>query len=382
MTKAEIAEIRGGLSPSKQEGITVIRGCYVGDEKRIVALLNSAPALLPEEEMTKYLALFKRALGGVPGKNLTDVPYTTQQVMEGEPHRLLMALRSSALKDDDSVQAFYRQVIDNLQLEGRYLILLLHNELFVPYRGGERAEPTAEEGGPSSTFSHILCAICPVKQLKPALSYYSEDQEFHSRSEEWVVAAPETGFLFPAFDDRAANIHSLLYYARDLEQVHDEFVTSALGAELPMPAVEQKEAFQSLLAEALGEDCSFEVAQIIHEQVRDMMETQKKDKAAPVPMVTKREVAAMLESGGVPEDRLKQFEERYDDAFGEAAAFVAPCIVDEKKFELRTADVVIHVSPDKSDLIETRVIDGRRYILIPAEEGVEVNGMRVSISEG
>lgn len=41
--------------------------------------------------------------------------------------------------------------------------------------------------------------------------------------------------------------------------------------------------------------------------------------------------------------------------------------------------MTIRVNPDRGDLVETRMIDGTRYILIRAEEGVEVNGVQVQI---
>ena len=44
-----------------------------------------------------------------------------------------------------------------------------------------------------------------------------------------------------------------------------------------------------------------------------------------------------------------------------------------------TPDVKIQVAPDKQDLIETRVLGGVKYILIRAEDGVEVNGVAVNI---
>ena len=48
-------------------------------------------------------------------------------------------------------------------------------------------------------------------------------------------------------------------------------------------------------------------------------------------------------------------------------------------FPLETPEVKISVDPQHVHLVETRVIDGRRYILIPADNGVELNGMSVSI---
>ena len=39
----------------------------------------------------------------------------------------------------------------------------------------------------------------------------------------------------------------------------------------------------------------------------------------------------------------------------------------------------IQVNPERGDLVETRIIDGARYILIRAEESVEVNGVPICI---
>ena len=48
-------------------------------------------------------------------------------------------------------------------------------------------------------------------------------------------------------------------------------------------------------------------------------------------------------------------------------------------FPLRTPNVVIQVSPGCSDQVETRVIDGFKYILIRADEGVVVNGVNIKV---
>lgn len=56
-------------------------------------------------------------------------------------------------------------------------------------------------------------------------------------------------------------------------------------------------------------------------------------------------------------------------------------MVDPKKIELKTADVTIKVSPDRSDLIQTKILNGVKYILVRVEEGVEVNGVPVQITE-
>ena len=377
MNRKEISEIRRRFNLDKN-AISCIRGCYVNDKREIVSMFNRPLMSFPQEEAEKYLAIFRRTLAGVPGRNLVDMVFRPDQVMDGEEHRLLTAMRNTALKVEEGVQAFYQKVIDSLEMEGNYLILLTHDAYDVPFRGRDdlKVDDASEE-----VFDYILCSVCPVKLTKPALSYFASDNEFHDREQDWVVASPELGFMFPTFDDRAANIYNALYYTRDTATMHDEFISAIFNTDAPMPAAEQKETFQALLEDAIGDDLSYEVVQTVHEQIRSMIEEQKSDKEAEAPVVSKREVKAMLENCGVPEERVTAFEEKYDADFGATIELGAQNIVDERKFEVRTPDVVIQVNPERSDLVETRVIDGFKYILIRADEGVEVNGVNINIGK-
>ena len=46
-----------------------------------------------------------------------------------------------------------------------------------------------------------------------------------------------------------------------------------------------------------------------------------------------------------------------------------------------TPEVKITVDPEYAYKIKTKVIDGEKYILIPADGSVEVNGIEVSVEE-
>ena len=111
-----------------------------------------------------------------------------------------------------------------------------------------------------------------------------------------------------------------------------------------------------------------------------MIEERKLEKAAEPATVSKKEVGTILKSCGVSEEHVQAFEERYDEEFGPAMDLSAQNIVNVKQFELRTPDVMIKVNPERSDLVQTRMIDGSKYILIRADEGVEVNGVNVKIA--
>ena len=60
-------------------------------------------------------------------------------------------------------------------------------------------------------------------------------------------------------------------------------------------------------------------------------------------------------------------------------AMQAATIAEPKKFELTTENVTIQVDPTRTDLVETRRIDGKRYILIAVEGEAAVNGVEINI---
>lgn len=377
MNKKDIAEIRRRLN-SEKNNIDCIRACYVDEKGEIISAYTHSLLTLPQEEAEKYLAIFRKTLSGLPGKNLVDIAFRPDQVMDGEQHRLLTALNNTALKVDQAVERFFRTVIDALEMEGNYLILLMHDNYDVPFRAKDeyKTDVVSED-----MFQYLLCAVCPVKMTRPALCYCAEDKGFHDRDLEWVVSAPELGFMFPCFEEGGANIYSALYYNRDAAENHNEFVNAVFDGKPPMPAAEQKEVFEAILGDALEEECNLEVVQTVHEQIREMVEDRKLEKSPELPTVSKKEVGTMLKSCGVSEEHVQAFEERFDEEFGPAMDLSAQNIVNVKQFELRTPDVMIKVNPERSDLVQTRMIDGSRYILIRADEGVEVNGVNISIGD-
>lgn len=378
MNSRAINEIRRRFTQDNMN-LTCIHGCYVSEKNEIISMFKLPPVSLPAEECDKYLSLFKKVLSGTPDKNLVDVAFATEHVGVSDEHKLLMALKDSALKDDDMVGVFFQRVIDGVQMEGSYLILLAHDAYDVPFRTQDNNRVTEMS---TDVFNYIVCAICPIKLSKSALSYCAEDNLFHPCDTNWVVSAPDLGFMFPMFEERAANIYDALCYTRDPAQNHEGFVNTVFGATPPMAAMEQKEIFRDILQETLEEECSLEVVQTVTDQIRDRIAEQKQDRSAEPLKVSAPQVRQALEACGVPEEKVTAFEQRYEERFGGGMDASAVNVVDIKQFEVRTPNVVIKVDPEHSDLVETRVINGSKYILIRADEGVEVNGVNISIQPG
>ena len=377
MNEKEVAEIRRRFRLEKSN-ITHVRVCYVNENREIISQFNQSLAMTEQEETEQILACLKRVLSGTLGKNLMDVTFTTQQVVDSEEHRLLMALKNSALNDEEAVQAFYQKVIQSLTIDGHYMILLAFDTYDVAYRtkDGETQEEAASE-----VYSYLVCSVCPVKMTKPALSYFARDNLLHNRSVDWILSPPEVGFLFPAFDDRAANLYNALYYSRNLAENHEELAEAVFHCDLPMPAAEQKKCFEALLTTALGEDCNLDVVQTVHDQLCERIELHKEAKVVEPLLIAKADVKETLASCGVSEEHLAKWSVDYDETFGFEADLHPKNIIDTKRFEVKTPDVSIKVDPTRSDLIETRTIGGVKYIMICADENVEVNGVSIHIDE-
>ena len=155
MNEKEIAELRRRFR-ADHSNITAVRGCYVNEKREVVAEFRQSMTMCSREESEQILALLKKSLSGTLGKNLAEIEFETQQVVSGEEHALLMALRKSGLDDDDAVHEFFRRTIEATNMEGNYLILLAHDNYDVPYRSkdGESEGRDSEE-----VFSYIVCSL-------------------------------------------------------------------------------------------------------------------------------------------------------------------------------------------------------------------------------
>lgn len=374
MIKQEINEIKRLFTPNSCS-ITRICGCYVDGEKNKKTDFKEAFLSLPEEETFKYFELLRKTLSGSIGKNLLNLEFPTDTELEGGTQEFLLKLRDSKLKDDALLEEFYDRVIGSYEYVGNYLILLIHDAYDVP---GKALDGMTMDDASDTVFEYLLCCICPVALSKPGLSYDASLNEFHNRIRDWVVNMPETGFLFPSFNDRATDIHSTLFFNKNPEEPHSEFVEGILGCSLPLSAGSQKETFQTIIEETLGEDCEYEVVKSIHENLAEMIEEHKE---IPEPLtLDKKEVKNLLEKSGVEEEKLKDFDALYDAAAGDDTALFVSNVASTRSFEVKTPDVVVKVNPDRADLVNTMMVDGRRCLVIEINDQVEVNGINVSVA--
>jgi len=167
-----------------------------------------------------------------------------------------------------------------------------------------------------------------------------------------------------------------LYYSKNPEQMPERLIDELLGCVIPMSAKSQKETFQAIVEETLGDNCDFEAVKSIHESLNEILE-ETRDEPAPFTL-DKHQMKKLLETNGASQEKLEEFEQRYgENQESPQPSFVASNVVNTKSFEIKTTDVSIKVAPDKTYLVENRMIDGRPCIVIGISEHVEINGITV-----
>lgn len=372
MNKKECNEIKKLFTPAGC-AITRICGCYVDSEKKKRTELKEAFLSLPEEEAFKYFSIFRSGLSGTPGKNLLTMEFPLHTEEEGGTQQFLLRLRDSQLKDEALLEEFYDRLIESYDYAENYYIILIHCAYDIPARASDGMEMFDAS---DYVYEFIQCTICPVKLSKAGLCYNTAANVIENRVRDWLVESPEQAFLFPAFNERSSDIHALLYYVKNPEKLPARLVEELLGCEIPMSAKSQKETFQAIVEETLGERCDFDTVKSIHENLTELLE-ETKDEPAPLTL-DKAQVKRLLENNGAQPEQLEEFDRRYAEVEeGPATSFVASNVVNTRSLDIKTPGVSIKVAPDQTHLVENRMIDGRPCLVIAISEYVEINGIAV-----
>ena len=365
MNRKEVSEIKKQLTPANCN-ITTICGCYVNEDKEKKGRMKEAFFSLQEEESFKYFDIFKKALSGQIGKTLLNMDFPLESEKDGGPHAELLKLRDTKLMDYEILEAFYDKVIANYKTDGCYLILLIHSMYDIP---GKAKDETEMFDASDEVYSYIQCCICPVKLDKPGLRYNTAEDIVEDRIRDRLVGLPDTGFLFPAFNDRSTDIHSLLFYSRKADRDQEAFAEELLGCRLPMAAGEQKETFASFVESALGDNCSFEVVKGIYEKLNEKVEERESD-ATPYELNPK-DMEDLLE-GELEEQEVKDVATGFELLLKESP-IIASNVIDKKKMVIKTDGVSIQVETEKTQVVKTKIIDGKKYLVVPVEGYLAVN---------
>ena len=407
MIKKEISEIKSLYDTIQECGINRLVGCYVNGEKKKVKTFSDSFYNLPEEEMHKYLEIFRRTLSGTPGKNLTDMEFVDDSGKE-----LLNKIRKSELQDEAVLNEFYDKVIENYNYTGNYLILLIYQAYDVP---GISTDGLEMDDASDEVFKYILCSICPMKLTKPGLGFDDALGEIHTLKQIFAVELPDTGFLFPEFNGRSSDDNAVLSFSKRTDQLQDSFLEKVLGVSVTLPAKQQKEGFTEFVSEVLGDESTFDTVLSIQENLKETVKNKKTEAPGQAVFLDKESMRDAFERSGVSDNRLEVFDKKFDEQFdmkrlyekqarveisdenldvkhATKEEYVPTVKVEEKlfadnvaptrNFEVKNKNMLLRVSSKKTDIINTKMIDGKKCLVIEITEDMKVNGIPVYLNEG
>ncbi len=395
--KKDILELKKRL---KKDGCTFTRmcGCYVNAKREKVVNISETFLNLEDEEFYKYLEIAKKTLSGNIGNNMLQLYFPKEEEELGGKQQFLMGLRESRLKNDALLDHLYDMIIEHYDYVGNYLILIFHDAYDVITKTNDDLKIDESE----EVYEYLLCAICPVCLSKPGLGYREEENRIGVRIQDWVVGTPDVGFLFPSFEERSSDIHSLTYYVKDATDSHAEFIENALGCSAKRTATEEKQTFHSMVKAAIAPiiEESDKVMIEIQENLNNMIET-KEEFACIEPeeiILTPEIVEEVLTKSEIPDATVANIKERFTEEFQDAPP-AAINVIDDKALEKSAkekrqlelvqkvetlekalnsgSDVVLRVAPEKAEEITSQYIDGKKCIIIPVtdDEQITINGI-------
>lgn len=405
MNKLEIAELKKRFTKNHCT-FTKMCGCYVDSDKNRIVDINETFLNLDEEEFHKYLDIAKKTLSGNIGNNLLNLEFPIEQEQPEGIQHFLMALRESKLKNPALLDRFYELIIDTYEQPGNYLILLFHDAYDVMKKTSDNDMLDESE----EVYEYLLCSICPVVLSKPGLGYREDEQRIGSRIRDWIVGVPESGFLFPAFNDRSTDIHSLLFYTKDTKEPHIELMENILACNSKPTATIQRQNFDHILQTGLGAQTSenellyMDIKMGLNDMITERVDVFEEDSEDYI--FDETQLDTLMNDCNVPEENADKIKTAYSNVFSNDLPAASHLIeqrdikklaVEKEKRELvkqvaalnkqidevlteekemipavKNNNIILKVRPEKATEITLEEINGQRCVVIPLEENEEL----------
>ena len=406
LNKKDVMELKKRF---KKEACSIDRlaGCYVDAGKNKAIKFNESFLNMDDEEFYKYLEIAKKTLTGTLGNNILELDFPLEEEATGGKQHFLYALRNDGLCSEDLLDRLYDLIIDGYNYVGNYLILVFHDTYDIITKTSDNMKLDESE----EVYEYLLVSICPVVLSKAGLGVREDENRIGARIRDWVVGVPDLGFLFPAFDNRSADIHKVDYFIRDAKDSHSEVISDVLGCAPRMTATEQRNTFSAIVKRAFLNDTENgkEALINIQESFNALINTGEEltENEINSIILTPETIDEILVENNIEGEKARVIKEVTLDEFMEELPLVSNLIdnkalaanererekkelvkevaslknkvseLEEATSSSESGDVSIFVYPERAEKIHTEIIDDKKYILIPVDDNstVKVNGV-------
>ena len=406
MNKKDVMELKKRF---KKESCSIDRlaGCYVDANKNKAIKFNESFLNMDDEEFYKYLEIAKKTLTGTLGNNILELDFPLEEEATGGKQHFLYALRNDGLSSEELLDRLYDLIIDGYNYVGNYLILVFHDTYDIITKTSDNMKLDESE----EVYEYLLVSICPVVLSKAGLGVREDENRIGARIRDWIVGVPDLGFLFPAFDNRSADIHKVDYFIRDAKDSHSEVISDVLGCAPRMTATEQRNTFSAIVKRAFandtenGEEALINIQESFNARINTGEELTESEINSII--LTPETMDEILIENNIDGEKARVIKEVTLDEFMEELPPVSNLIdnkalaanererekkelvkevaslknkvseLEEATSSSESGDVSIFVYPERAEKIHTEIIDDKKYILIPVDDNstVKVNGV-------
>ena len=375
MNKKETAEIKKNFSD--KSGFFIMERvltAFIDAEKNLRYHNVSSCLTMPVEEHDVYDETLKKVLNTNVGKAFVEYEFPNEAYDEGQPQNILYTLLTSELKDEAACEDFLNHIANTIAYTGPFAVITAYCTYTI--RKKDKNDEFAE--GEDEMYRYILTAICPVNTSKDGFVFDSFNNEITKKvnTELIISKAPSDGFLYPVFSNRSSDINHVMYYTKNIKSPNVSVVENVLGCTFVMSAESEKNSFQSILKNVVGDDLDYMLIKTVNEKIQEVVEDNKEDTDRVV--IDNARLKDILVDVGLPEERVNMVEPVYEKVCGNAPLTAANLV--ETKTVLTSPGITVNIKPSAADKVRTSVVEGRRCLLIDIDDPtIEINGLPVTL---
>ncbi len=334
-------------------------------------------AMLERDQQELFMSNFKKLLTGQMDEKL----FTIKFKRDAEDHSQLILHKALLAQDVEEWQEGMLKLVGKMlkdrQFEQDMVITFIRGETFKPTR---KRNEDAEESERDEVYalSFILCTINKTEQPPKSLvfDYVSRQFKYNVAVDPVIkLAAPEGGFLFPAFHDHAADVNRLLYCSGKAHEPDYSFIEEVLDGEMTTTAKQEKAAFEEIVKEVTGEALDTSTLAQVYEEIHQFIADHEEEET---PMLDVKDVERVLQASGVEAVTTEKVEQAFkavveDEKYELKASSVIPKYT-SKSIKIQTKVATISLSPQDLKYVKQVNYKGKRCILIEVDEEAMIEG--------